>query len=114
MCNRVCLFKEPACRGIDRLGLRWISGRAHAETCPEAIPSERLATIVLMWQVLVACSGCEEETEVVVEELRDVDREVCPCGYSYVVLTVSDFEPVYAERGQLIALPRRRKLSTAA
>ncbi len=67
-----------------------------------------------MWQVLVACSGCEEETEDVVEELDDVDREVCPCGYSYVVLTVSGFEPVYAERAQVIELPRRRKLSAAA
>lgn len=67
-----------------------------------------------MWQMLVACSGCDEEAEVVVEELDDVDRAVCPCGYSYVVLTISDFEPVYAERGQVIELPRRRKLSTAA
>ena len=67
-----------------------------------------------MFQVLVACSGCEEETDVVVAELDDVDREACPCGYSYVVLTVSDFEPVYAERGQVIELPRPRKLSTAA
>lgn len=67
-----------------------------------------------MFQVLVACSSCEEETEVVVEEIDDVDREVCPCGYSYVVLTVSEFEPVYAERVQVIELPRRRKLSNAA
>ena len=67
-----------------------------------------------MWQVTVACSGCEEETEVVVEELDHVDREVCPCGYSYVVLTVASFEPVYAERAQVIEMPRRRKLSAAA
>jgi hypothetical protein len=67
-----------------------------------------------MWQVLVACSGCDEETEVVVEELDEVDREVCPCGYSYVVLTVGGFEPVYAEGGQVIELPRLRKLSAAA
>jgi hypothetical protein len=68
-----------------------------------------------MFQVFVACSGCEEEAEIVVAELDGVDREACPCGYSYVVLTVSEFEPVYAERGQVIELPRRpRKLSTAA
>lgn len=67
-----------------------------------------------MWQVRVACSGCPEETEVVVEELDEVDREVCPCGYNYVVLAVSSFEPVYAEQGQVIELPRRRKLSAAA
>jgi len=67
-----------------------------------------------MFQVLVACSSCPEETEVVVEDLNDVDREVCPCGYSYVVLAVSEFEPVYAAQAQVIELPRRRKLSNAA
>ncbi|HET9198807.1 MAG TPA: hypothetical protein VFN92_11200 [Solirubrobacterales bacterium] len=67
-----------------------------------------------MWQVKVACSGCPEETEVVVADLDDVDREVCPCGYSYVVLSVSAFEPVHAEAGKLIELPRRRRLTRAA
>jgi hypothetical protein len=67
-----------------------------------------------MWQVTVACSGCKEDSEVVVEELDDVDREVCPCGYSYVVLSVSAFEPVYAETAKVIELPRRRKLHRAA
>jgi hypothetical protein len=67
-----------------------------------------------MFQVLVACSSCPEETEVVVEDLNDVEREVCPCGYSYVVLAVSEFEPVYATQAQVIELPRRRKLSNAA
>jgi hypothetical protein len=67
-----------------------------------------------MFQVLVACSGCSEESEVFVAELDDVDREACPCGYSYVVLTVSTFEPVYAQRAQIIEMPRRRNLRTAA
>jgi hypothetical protein len=67
-----------------------------------------------MFQVLVACSSCAEESEVLVEELDEVDRQVCPCGYSYVVLTVSNFEPVYAEQAQLVELPRRRKLPLAA
>jgi hypothetical protein len=68
-----------------------------------------------MFQVLVACSGCEEEAEVVVGELDDVNREACPCGYSYVVLTVSEFEPVFAEHAEVIPLRRRpRKLSNAA
>jgi hypothetical protein len=67
-----------------------------------------------MFQVLVACSSCPEETEVFVEDLNDVEREVCPCGYSYVVLAVSESEPVYAERAQVIELPRRRRLSNAA
>lgn len=67
-----------------------------------------------MFQVLVACSSCPEETEVVVEELDNVDREICPCGYNYVVLAVSEFEPVYAERAEVVELPRRRTLSRAA
>jgi hypothetical protein len=67
-----------------------------------------------MFQVLVACSSCEEETEVVVESLDDVDGEACPCGYSYVVHTVGEFEPVYAERAQVIELRPRRKLPHAA
>jgi CxxC motif-containing protein len=67
-----------------------------------------------MFQVLVACSSCPEEIEVLVEDLEDVEREACPCGYSYVVLAVSEFEPVYATQAQVIQLPRRRKLSNAA
>lgn len=69
-----------------------------------------------MWQVLVVCSdsNCAEERELNVEDLDDVEREACPCGYSYVVLTVSSFEPVHAEQGELIQLPRRRRLSEAA
>jgi hypothetical protein len=67
-----------------------------------------------MWQVLVACSSCAEEAEVLVEDLDDVEREACPCGYSYVVLSVGSFEPLHAERGKLIELPRRRKRRLAA
>jgi hypothetical protein len=67
-----------------------------------------------MWQMRVACSGCAEESEVFVEDLEDVDREACPCGYSYVVLSVSTFEPVYAEPARVVELPRRRKLPVAA
>lgn len=67
-----------------------------------------------MWQVLVACSSCDEEAELLVEELDDVEREVCPCGYSYVVLTVSEFEPVHIKGAQVVELPRRRKLRDAA
>ncbi len=61
-----------------------------------------------MWQVLVVCSDCAEESEVLVEDLDALEREVCACGYSYVVLAVADFEPVYAKEGELIAFPARR------
>jgi hypothetical protein len=66
-----------------------------------------------MWQVTVLCSGCAEETEVVVKDLDDVEREACPCGYSYAVLSVASFEPVYAE-GELVVLAPRRDLPLAA
>lgn len=60
-----------------------------------------------MFQVTVVCSSCAEETEVEVASIDDVEREVCGCGYSYVVLSVADFEPVHAVGGQLIELRRR-------
>lgn len=68
-----------------------------------------------MFQVTVVCSSCAEETEVVVEDLDAVDREVCPCGYSFVVLSVAEFEPVHGKGGQLIQLrPRPDGLKRAA
>jgi hypothetical protein len=67
-----------------------------------------------MWQVTVFCSGCAEETEVVVKDLDDVEREACPCGYSYIVLSVASFESVRAEDGELIVLVPRSDLSLAA
>jgi hypothetical protein len=67
-----------------------------------------------MWQVAVYCSGCAEESEVVVNDLDDVEREACPCGYSFVVLSVSSFEPVYAEDGELVVLAPRSDLPLAA
>jgi hypothetical protein len=67
-----------------------------------------------MWQVLVVCSSCAEEAEVVVGDLDEVEREACDCGYSYVVLAVADFEPVHSEAGELIELPRRQRLTLAA
>jgi hypothetical protein len=42
----------------------------------------------------------------VVEALDDVEREACECGYSFVVLSVASFEPVYAQGGELIELHR--------
>lgn len=67
-----------------------------------------------MWQVSVLCSSCAEESDLVVEALDEVEREACPCGYSFVVLSVASFEPVHAEEGELIELPRRDGVSLAA
>jgi hypothetical protein len=67
-----------------------------------------------MFQVLVVCSDCAEEAEVLVANLDEVEREVCACGYSYVVLAVAEFEPVHAEAGELIEFPRHRQRSLAA
>lgn len=67
-----------------------------------------------MWQVSVVCSSCSEETEILVEDLDDVGREVCECGYSFVVLSVAGFEPIELDRGQLIELRRGSGLDLAA
>ena len=67
-----------------------------------------------MWQLTVVCSSCAEESEVVVADLDDVEREVCECGYSFVVLSAAAFEPVYAEGGELIELRPRGDVSLAA
>ena len=67
-----------------------------------------------MWQVLVVCSDCTEESEVLIEDLDKLEREVCGCGYSSMVLSVVTFEPVYAEWAQVVELPRSPKLSLAA
>lgn len=67
-----------------------------------------------MWQVKVLCSGCAEESDVVVEDLDDAEREACECGYSFVVLSVASFEPVYGGGGELVELRRRSSLSLAA
>lgn len=67
-----------------------------------------------MWLVRVACSDCDEEAEVVAQDLDDVDREACPCGYSYVVLTVSSYEAVEPRGGEVVPLPRRPRLPQAA
>lgn len=67
-----------------------------------------------MLQVSIVCSSCAEETEAVVENLGDVEREVCPCGYSYVVLGIAEFEPVEIEGGEVIELRRRDDRRLAA
>lgn len=67
-----------------------------------------------MWQVTVLCSDCAEESDVVVGDLDDVEREVCLCGYGFVVLSVASFEPLYAEEGELVELSPRSNLSLAA
>lgn len=67
-----------------------------------------------MWQVTVVCSSCAEETDVVVESLEDVEREACECGYSFVVLSVAEFEPVEIAGGDVIQLRRREHRRLAA
>ena len=52
-----------------------------------------------MWAVSVVCSDCEEELELMVDELDDVERAACPCGYAYVVLAIAGCEQVAAPAG---------------
>ena len=60
-----------------------------------------------MLQLTIVCSSCAEESEVVVESLEDVEREVCECGYSFIVLSVAEFEPVEIAGAEVIELRRR-------
>ena len=67
-----------------------------------------------MLQVTIVCSSCAEESEVVVENLEDVEREACECGYSFVVLSVAEFEPVEIKGAEVIELRRRDHKRLAA
>lgn len=67
-----------------------------------------------MLQVTVVCSSCAEESDVLVEDLDDVGREACACGYSYVILSVAEFEPVEIKGGQVIQLRRSDGMPLAA
>jgi hypothetical protein len=35
-----------------------------------------------MFEVALICSDCGEDTQEVVKHIDDVDRAVCPCGYT--------------------------------
>jgi hypothetical protein len=52
-----------------------------------------------MWMVKVFCSDCAGEADVVVEDLEDVDREACPCGYGFVVLSIASLDPCVRDGG---------------
>lgn len=49
-----------------------------------------------VWEVHVSCSspGCTEEWDIWVDDLDDVDREVCSCGHNAVVAAVAVYRPV--------------------
>ncbi len=67
-----------------------------------------------MWQLTIVCSGCAEESELVVEDVEDVEREACECGYSFVVLSVAEFEPVEVAGAEVIELRRHEHKRLAA
>jgi hypothetical protein len=67
-----------------------------------------------MWQLTIVCSSCAEESELVVGNLEDVEREACECGYSFVVLSVAEFEPVEIAGAEVIELRQREHKRLAA
>jgi hypothetical protein len=67
-----------------------------------------------MWQVTIVCSSCAEESDVLVDNLEDVEREACECGYSFVVVSVAAFEAVEVKGGELVELRRRDDMPLAA
>ena len=46
-----------------------------------------------MFIIRVACSGCPDETELVVDSIDEVDALFCDCDYGYVLLSVSEAIP---------------------
>jgi hypothetical protein len=67
-----------------------------------------------MLQVTVVCSSCTAESDLVVESLEDAEREVCECEYSFVVVSVAEFEPVEIAGAEVIELRRREHRRLAA
>lgn len=55
-----------------------------------------------MFEVALICSDCGEDTQEVVKHIDDVDRAVCPCGYSYVARSVASYESLYSESKSLL------------
>jgi hypothetical protein len=99
---------------VDDAPMRWRPGPVKTEESAFVHSVRRSPKHRGMWHVAVYCSGCSEESEVVVNELDEVEREACACGYSFVVLSVSSFEPVYARGGELIELVPRDDLPLVA
>jgi hypothetical protein len=49
-----------------------------------------------VWEVQVSCSSarCTEEWTVWVDDLEEIDREVCSCGHNAVVAAIAVYRPV--------------------
>ena len=49
-----------------------------------------------MYLARIVCSHgeCTEERELLVESLEELDEGACPCGYGFVLLSVSEVELV--------------------
>jgi hypothetical protein len=62
------------------------------------VPSDATWTIETMLAIAVACSDpdCGEEQEVSAPDLDQAELVVCECGHCVVVLSVAEFEPIYA------------------
>jgi hypothetical protein len=50
---------------------------------------------MLMARMLCSDPLCAEEVEILVEEVDDLDRVWCECGYGLVVTAVSETEVVH-------------------
>ena len=57
-------------------------------------PSAAGANLLCMWMAHVICSGqeCTEELEILIDDLSELDRINCGCGYGTMLLTLSEVE----------------------
>lgn len=60
------------------------------------LPSAGGPNLRAMWLAHVICSGaeCPEELEVVIDDLSELDRLNCDCGYGFALLSLSEVELV--------------------
>ena len=47
-----------------------------------------------MFEAHIACSGCPEEIELLIDELGELDGLTCECGYGFVLLALGEVELV--------------------
>lgn len=62
-----------------------------------------------MFEARIICSGadCEEELEVLIEDLSELDGLVCECGYGFELLWITQVELLPARRPR----PASRRLA---
>jgi hypothetical protein len=74
----------------------YVSKRAPSRVAPPVCPvSGGSSPAMLVARMLCSDPQCAEEVEILVEEVDELDRVWCECGYGLVVTAVSETEVVH-------------------